>query len=149
MVAPSHQRETQTRADRRLALFAAAFAYFGIVFCLGFSLGVARTAVLAPMIGAVGAVSLEAPVILAASWVVCGWTTRLFDVEASVAARTAMGAIAFALLMAAEFTIGALLFARDPMTALQSWTTAAGSIGLASQIGFALMPLLRGRLATR
>ena len=149
MVAPSQPPDTPTRADRRLALFAAAFAYFGIVFCLGFSLGVARTAVVAPMIGAVGAVSLEAPLMLAASWVVCGWTTRLFDVDARAAARIAMGAIAFALLMAAEFAIGALLFARDPMTALQGWTTTAGAIGLVSQIGFALMPLMRGRLEAR
>ena len=149
MLAPGDQTTGASRADRWLALFAAAFAYFGIVFCLGFSLGVARTAILAPMIGAVGAVSLEAPVMLAASWVVCGWIVRLFDVEAAVAPRIAMGVIAFALLMAVEFAVGMLLFARDPMTALQNWATAAGAIGLASQIGFALMPLLRGRLQDR
>ena len=149
MVAQNDRPGVTTRSDRWLTLFAAAFAYFGIVFCLGFALGVARTAVFAPMIGAVGAVSLEAPVMLAASWVVCGWTVRVFAVEPTLPARAAMGAIAFALLMAAEFIIGSLLFARDPMTALQSWASAAGAIGLASQIGFAVMPLLRGRLVDR
>jgi hypothetical protein len=71
---------------------------------------------------------------------------RLFEVEAAAPARIAMGAIAFALLIAAEMAVGALLFAQKPLGAYQTWSTAAGAVGLASQVGFALVPLLRGRL---
>ncbi len=134
---------------RRLsALLAAAFAYFGVVFCVGFALGALRTLAVAPMIGEVSAVSIEAPIMLAVSWIACGWCLDLIPVEAAAGPRIAMGATAFALLMATEFAVGMVLFARDPLTALHNYATPAGEIGLASQVAFALIPYLRGRLAS-
>ncbi len=46
--------------------------YFGLVFALGFILGTLRVLVLEPRLGSTGAVLLELPVMLAASWLLCG-----------------------------------------------------------------------------
>ncbi len=46
----------------------AALRYWLGIFALGFVLGTARTLWLEPMLGAVPAVTLELPVMLAASW---------------------------------------------------------------------------------
>ena len=43
-------------------------AYFAVVFATGFALGVVRVLVTAPRLGETGAVLLEVPIILAASW---------------------------------------------------------------------------------
>ena len=125
----------------------AGFAYFGVIFSLGFALGAIRNLVVAPLVGEVSAVSLEAPLMLAASWLVCGWILRTFAVDHRTGPRVAMAVTAFVLLMVAEAAVGALLFARDPMTLLQVLRTPAGLIGLASQIGFAVAPLIRQRRA--
>lgn len=133
--------------SRLSALAAAAFAYFGSVFCVAFVVGVLRVLIVAPMIGELSAVSLEAPIMLAVSWVACGWCLTLFPVAPAASWHLAMGGIAFALLMAAEFGLAALLFSRAPITALQTWATPAGAVGLASQIAFAAVPVLHGRFA--
>ena len=142
---PDQAEEARTAGHR--GAIVAGFAYFGVVFCIGFAFGAIRSLVLAPLIGEVSAVCLEAPIMLAVSWLVCGWSTRQFGVGPDPMSRLAMGAIAFALLMAAEFGYASLIFARAPMSVLQTYRTLAGAIGLASQIGFALIPLLRGRLS--
>ena len=100
------------------------------------------------MIGEVSAVTLEAPLMLAVSWLVCGWALRAFVVDRSTVSRFAMAAFAFGLLIVSELAVGALVFARDPMTMLQAFRTTAGVIGLASQVGFGLIPLVRDRRAT-
>ena len=129
------------------AVALAAIAYFGGVFCVGFAVGALRVLVVTPMTGELLAVSLEAPIMLAVSWIACGWCLRLFPVEPAPAPRVVMGVVAFALLMAAEFAVGVLVFARDPITALETWASPAGAVGLSSQIGFAVIPYLRGRFA--
>ena len=149
MTNPAGRPHPATDAKRRLALLAAAFGYFGLTFCLAFVLGAVRTVVVAPRLGEVAAVTLETPILLVASWIVCGWTVRRFEVAARPAPRIAMGAIAFVLLMATELGLGDWLFARDPLTALQAWKTAPGAIGLAGQVLFAFVPLLRWGLARR
>jgi hypothetical protein len=123
----------------------AALEYFGIVFALAFLLGVLRTVVLAPWLGPLPAVLVELPVVLAVAWLAAGRALRRWPVAAGGApALLAMGALAFALLMLAEAALAPALGG-----SLAGWLagfgTAEGAAGLAGQIAFALIPLLRGR----
>lgn len=125
----------------RRAVFAG-FAYFAIVFAAGFLLGTIRTLMLAPRVGETAAVLIELPAMLAISWVACGIVLRRLDVPAARAARFVMGALAFALLMAAEAALAAA-FGETPALYLQELQTPAGALGLAGQAAFAVIPLVR------
>jgi hypothetical protein len=48
----------------------AGVVYFAVVFVVAFAIGVVRTLLLAPRIGDVRAVLLEAPIIIGRSWIV-------------------------------------------------------------------------------
>jgi hypothetical protein len=85
-------------------------SYFLVVFIGAFAIGVVRVLVIAPRIGEVGAVLLEAPIILTLSWFVCGETTRRLSIPACARDRMGMGLVAFALLMAAEAALAVLAF---------------------------------------
>jgi hypothetical protein len=52
--------------------------------------------------GETSAVLLELPLMIAASWLLCGWALRRLWVPARAADRAVMGAVAFTMLMAAE-----------------------------------------------
>lgn len=119
-------------------------AYFAAVFGLGFLLGTVRTLLLEPRIGALPAVVLELPVMLGAAWVICDRLLRGRDL--TMGARAVMGGTAFAFLMLAELAL-ALAFGQTLAQHLQGYATTAHQLGLAGQIGFGLMPLLRGRRA--
>jgi hypothetical protein len=77
--------------------------YAIIVFLVGFIIGSIRVLWLAPRLGETGAVSLETRVMLAASWFVSRWCVDRLDVPGTVSARSVMGAVAFVVLMLAEF----------------------------------------------
>jgi hypothetical protein len=64
--------------------------YALIVFLIGFIFGTIRVLVLAPRLGDTEAVSLEIPIMLAASWFVCRWCVDRFDVPRTVPARSVM-----------------------------------------------------------
>jgi hypothetical protein len=123
------------------AAIKAGAAYFTIVFLAGFALGTFRVLVVAPRLGATIAVLLEAPVILAVSWGACRWCVRRLRPPATASARASMGAAAFALLMSTELGLSVLVFGRSLVDHFASYGTTAGAIGLAAQIGFALLPL--------
>lgn len=115
--------------------------YFAIVFAIGFILGALRTLVVAPLAGDVAAVVIELPLMLGASWLVCG---RLLPaLPAGIRPRLVMGGTAFALLMLAEYGMAIWFFGRSPAAYAAAMALPAGLIGLAGQIGFALMPLVR------
>jgi hypothetical protein len=118
-------------------------AYFLIVFLLGFGLGTIRVLLVAPRLGETTAVLLEIPLMLAASWVSCGWCLRRFEIATKTEARAVMGGVAFALLMAAELAVSVLLFGRSPNGFVGGYRTTPGAIGLAAQVAFGLMPLVR------
>jgi hypothetical protein len=120
----------------RLGLF-----YFAAVFATGFVLGTIRTLVLVPRLGEAGAVALELPMILAAAWFICGRLVRhrqLAAIEAVV-----MGAIAFALLMAAEAGLSRALGGRSLNEYLFLYAEPAHRLGLIGQMVFAVFPCLR------
>ena len=116
----------------------AAFAYTLPVFAVAFVLGALRVTLVAPQTGPLLAVALEIPLVLALSWAVAGRViARWPDVP-----RLALGLAAFTLLMGLEL-LTALAFGQTPGQFLAAMTTPEGALGLAGQIGFGLIPLLR------
>ncbi len=119
--------------------------FFAIVFGVGFVLGTIRVLGLAPAFGETVAVLIEGPFILGASWLVCGFVIRRFDVSADTLSRLVMGVVAFALLIFAETLLGVFGFGQTLNDVIDRYGTFAGAIGLAGQALFGLFPLLRNR----
>jgi hypothetical protein len=114
------------------------WCYFAGVFAVAFALGTVRTLWLAPLVGAVTAVAIETPIVLAVSWWCSG--RLLARQKLGLAGRAVMGGSAFVWLMLAEFGL-ALAFGRVPCVYLASFATPAGMLGLAGQVAFAAMPM--------
>lgn len=121
----------------------AGFLYFALVFAAGAALGTLRTLALVPVLGEVPAVVLELPVMLALSWIACGFVIARLRVPARWPVRAGMGAVAFVLLMAAEAALGILAFGRTAGAHLAAYRDAPALLGLGGQVAFGLMPLLR------
>ena len=118
----------------------AAFAYTLSVFVFAFVIGALRVTFVAPRTGPLIAVATEVPLVLALSWIVAGRVlARWRLVQAQVAA---MALLSFAILMVLEL-LTALAFGQTSAQFLSAMTTPAGALGLAGQIGFALIPLFR------
>ena len=126
----------------------AATVYFVVVFMLGVALGTLRVIYLAPAIGELAATLLELPLMLSASWVLCGVVVRRWIVPPTLSARIAMGALAFVLLISSEVYLGANLLGRGLNEQLGAMTTGAGLAGAISQIIFATFPVIRLQLST-
>lgn len=118
-------------------------AYFAIVFAFGFVLGIVRVLWLAPRLGALFAVAIELPIMLAASWLICAALLRRFAVPYAMGARIAKGGLAFVLLMFAEFSLATLAFGQSPAAFIAGIGEPHAVLGLLGQIGFALMPWLQ------
>lgn len=145
------QSRGQTLEGRRSAVkvILAAASYFLVVFICAFAFGVVRVLVIALHIREIGAVLLEAPIILGLSWIVCGWAVERFSVPSKSRDRVSMGLIAFLLLMSAEIALAVLLFGRTLETYFQDFRRPAGALGLSAQLGFAAMPWIQGALKRR
>jgi len=124
------------------ALFAG-LLYFAGVFAFAFAMGVARTLVVAPRIGATAAVLLELPLVLAASWIVARALLRHRDF--TVPQRATMGAFALALTLASEAALAAILRGQSLAQWAAALATPLGLAGLAGQLAFAVLPLVVGR----
>ena len=120
----------------------AGLCYFALTFGAGFLLGPLRILLLEPRVGARAAELAELPVMIVVMWLAARWTIRRFRVPLSAASRLAMGALAFALLVAAEFcvvmplrglTLEQYFATRDPVS---------GTAYYASLVLLALMPLI-------
>lgn len=131
-------------AKVRSVLLAAA-VYWAVVFAFAFVLGIVRTLWLATGLGDLAATLCELPLVLTASWLTAKRVTRGFGVNAPGEAL-ATGLIAFALLMLAELALARVLAGQSVGQWAEGLTTPAGALGLAGQVGFALMPWgVRGR----
>lgn len=117
-------------------------AYFGWVFAIGFALGMVRVLYVAPHLGALWAVAAEVPVMLAASVAVCRWLLRRQAIGRGAAGL--MGGAALVLLLLAEAGLS-LATGRSPAAHLALYAELPHQIGLAAQIGFALVPQLFAR----
>lgn len=123
--------------------------YFAIVFAAGFVLGAARTLWLAPAVGELAATLIELPVILGASWGACRIVVGRMKIAARALDRAVMGAVAFALLIAAEFALGLALMNRGFAAQIREMASTPGLIGLAGQVLFAAFPLIARRAEPR
>ncbi|MBI1402982.1 MAG: hypothetical protein GC147_07200 [Porphyrobacter sp.] len=118
--------------------------YGALVFALGFVLGTLRVLWLAPLVGLVVATAFELPVMLAASWWLAERLLRRFAIAAPGEAL-AMGLFAFALLLAAECALAVGLSGQSPAQWLAGLAEPHAALGLAGQVGFALIPWVRAR----
>ena len=136
------RRPDQSRSDASAAV-RAGVAYCVIVFAIGFCLGIVRVLVVVPRLGELAAVTLEAPIMLAASWAVSLSCIRRFRIPAVPLPRLLMGVVAFALLIGLEAALSVLLFGWSMADWLAQYRTVPGMIGLAAQGAFGLVPLVQ------
>ena len=122
-----------------------ALIYVAITFGAGFLLGTLRTLWLEPALGATSAVLVELPLMLLVSWWACGVAIRRGGVGHGAGQRLAMGVLAFALLILAETLTGTLLIGRSLAEQAATYRTLPAQLGLAAQILFGIMPLVRRR----
>ena len=116
-------------------------AYFAIVFSCAFALGTVRVLLVTPRLGPLIAVLVEAPLVLAISWLACGWCVRRLGIGRVALERLAMGLVAFVVLMTAELGLAVTLFGQTAGAWAHAFQTAPGVIGLLAQMAFALVPL--------
>ncbi|HEV2533406.1 hypothetical protein [Phenylobacterium sp.] len=116
-------------------------AYFAVVFPVAFLVGMVRVLFAAPRLGALVAVALEIPLILALSWIACGYILRRIPVRGR-GGRLAMGGFAFLVLMVAEAALD-LALGRTLAAHFAAMGEPAGLLGLAGQAAFGLAPLVR------
>ncbi|MFD0916428.1 hypothetical protein ACFQ14_08420 [Pseudahrensia aquimaris] len=125
----------------------AGFFYFACVFAVGFALGTLRVLVVAPALGELMAVAVELPFMLLASWVLCRMIVSKAGVPHRVADRLLMGGAAFALLSAAEISLGLFGFGLTLADYFASLVSAEGALGLLAQLIFAFIPLMQMKRA--
>jgi hypothetical protein len=123
----------------------AGVVYFALVFGAGCVLGPIRTLWVVPRFGVRTAELMEAPVMLAVTFVAARWMVRRLTMPSTLSGRAGTGLLALGLMLVAEFTlalrlrglsIGEYLSSRDPV----SGTVYYLMLGV-----FALMPLLVDR----
>jgi hypothetical protein len=121
--------------------------YFAFVFTVAFAIGILRTVFVAPVVGALAAVLIELPIVIAASWAAARLLLKQMPFVA--VRRAVIGATAFILLMVTECALAALLFDRTPTKWANDLMTPPGLLGLGGQIVFAIMPLIVRRSAAQ
>jgi len=128
------------------AAYRAGIAYTMAVFVFAFVVGAIRVTVVVPRLGPLLAVIIEAPIVLAVSWLASLWCTRHFDVSRDASARTLMGAVAFTFLMLLELGFAVFVFGEPVGHYFAKYTSAPGTIGLAMQGCFAILPWVQCQL---
>ncbi len=121
-----------------------ALLYWAAILALGFVLGAVLLLVLVPRLGVAGAVAAELPVMLGASWLAAGALLRRRPLPSHNAAL-AMGALAFALLIASEIGLATQLFGASLSGWARGVASPAGLLGLGGQVLFGAMPGWRWR----
>jgi hypothetical protein len=115
--------------------------YFAVVFGAGFLLGTARVLIIVPLSGVRLAELVELPVMLLVTIVSAKWIVRRLSVN-SGPHRLAMGSIAFALLLIAEFTLVLWLRGLTIKECLASLDPVTGTAYYLTLALFAVMPLI-------
>lgn len=118
----------------------AGLAYTTAVFAVAFIVGAIRVSLVAPRLGDLVAVLLEAPIVLAVSWQLARSCIRRFRVSADARYRILMGGVAFTFLMALELAVSVLAFGETVENYFGKFGTTPGIAGLATQVCFAAIP---------
>jgi hypothetical protein len=127
----------------------AGIAYTLVVFVFAFAVGVIRVTLIAPRLGALLAVILEGPIVLAVSWRVSGWCNRHFKVSCDPHARVLMGVVAFSVLMLLELGVSVVAFGETLEHYFAKYASTPGVVGLAMQGGFATIPWVQCRMRSQ
>ena len=127
----------------------AGICYAAIVFAAGFVAGTIRELVFVPWLGRMAGIVIELPLMLGVSWAACGWIIDRLARPLSFADRALMATSAFIALMSAELATAVLLFHQQAEAFFRSFADLAGALGLAGQIVFAGMALLRRPQASK
>ena len=112
-------------------------------YLIAFGVGAIRVLLVAPRVGPIIAVSLEAPVVLLASWWLSRWSIRKFDVNNELTLRLLMGAFSFTMLVLLEAGVSVFVFGRPLAEQATGFESVAGFIGLATQVCFACIPVVQ------
>jgi hypothetical protein len=121
----------------------AGFVYSLLVFLAAAMLGSIRQTVLAPLFGPATAVMIELPIILAVSWNICGIVLQHVPAAPAIGLRLIMGASALVFILLEELVLAMLAFGQSFAVFVAQYSTLQGLLGLAGQVAFGLIPLLR------
>src|ERR1700687_6117661 len=132
----------------RLKFLKAGVFYFAVVFGAGFLLGTVRVLIVVPRLGARVAELIELPVMLLVTIVSAKWIVRLLAVNSN-SSRLAMGALALALLLVAEFALVLWLRGLTIEEYLAGRAPVSGTAYYLMLVLFAVMPLLVARRPDR
>ncbi len=127
-----------------MTVLKAGATYFGLVFGVGFLLGVIRTLWVVPHLGERWAELLEAPIMLAVIAVAACWLVPRFELR-SRALQLSTGGLALGLLLVAESTLVLGLRGMTLAEYIDSRDPVSGGVYLASLAVFALAPLIAAR----
>jgi hypothetical protein len=126
----------------RIRAMRAGVLYFAMVFVIGFLLGIIRVAFVVPRAGARVAELLELPIMIAASFFSARWLIGKLAVSADLVSRTAMGAAALILMLAAEAGIGWWLQGITVREYFASRDPVSAAFYYLALLVFALLPLI-------
>ncbi len=116
--------------------------YFALVFGSGFVLGVIRTLLIVPRLGARTAELMEMPLMLVVIVFAARWTVKRLEVSPAPSARLGMGAVALALSLIAEVTLTVWLRGLSIHEYLATRDPIAGTVYYLMLGFFAILPLL-------
>lgn len=122
-----------------MRILKAAAIYFALVLAAGTVLGAIRVPLLVPQLGERTAELLELPLMLILVVIASRWLQRRTP-ELRPRQQLAVGALALALLLAAECAMGAMLMHRSPLEVLFDKDPVSGSLYYLSVLLFALLP---------
>jgi len=120
----------------------AAGAYFGIVFGAGFLLGLVRVPLVVPAIGERYAELAEMPFMLAAIVLAARFVLRRFAGVGTRRRWAAVGVVALALLLVAEWLLAVALSGQSAASYIAARDPVSGSVYLVMLVVFAAMPWL-------
>lgn len=127
-----------------MPILRAAAIYFALVFAIGFLLGAVRVTCLVPRFGERTAELLELPIMVLATALVARRRQRR-TAEFTPRQQLAVGGVAFALLLTAEFSLGFVLSGRTPVESVQAHDPVSGPVYYLALVWFALAPWVWSR----
>lgn len=122
-----------------MPILRAAAIYFALVFAIGFLLGAVRVTFLVPRLGERTAELLELPIMVLATTLVARRRQRR-TAELTPRQQLAVGGLAFAFLLTAEFSLGFVLSGRTPIESVLAHDPVSGAVYYLALVWFALAP---------
>jgi hypothetical protein len=128
-----------------MATLRAGALYFALAFAAGWVLGPIREVWVIPRFGRTAGLLLEAPLIVAVSFVAARWVLQRFAVPPWLATRAVIGLVALGMLLVAEVVGARYLRGLSLADYVASFRSPPGAVTAASFLVFAAMPMLVAR----